>query len=113
MNAFHLVTNQLTLTDKLCVLCAAGFILPMPPASLEIFRRPVSCVPCGHTYCLSCLEATEAEGAYSCEECSGAPVGAFVHNLPMEGLCTKYEYKLMALKSLQKMLKAPGRPPSK
>eukprot|EP00873_Tetraselmis_striata_P039551 jgi/Tetstr1/459815/TSEL_005165.t1 len=80
---------------------------------LEIFRRPVSCVPCGHTYCLSCLEHTETDGAYSCEECEGARVEAFVHNLPMEGLCTKYEYKLMALKSLQKMLKAPARPPSK
>jgi hypothetical protein len=82
-------------------------------SSLEIFSRPVSCVPCGHTYCLSCLERTEVEGAYECEECSGAVVQAFVHNHVMEGLCAKYQYKLGALMSLQKMLKAPGRPPSK
>ena len=80
--------------------------------SLEIFSRPVACVPCGHCYCLSCLETTEVDGDYRCEECCEA-VSSFVHNVPLEGLCAKYEYKLMAVKSLQKMLKAPSRPESK
>lgn len=36
-------------------------------------------------------------------------MSSFVGNPNLEGVCAKYEYKLSALKSLQRMLRAPGR----
>ncbi len=68
---------------------------------LRILKQPVMCVPCGHTLCSGCLSKENGH----CVECGpGTPVQVAVPNLPLEAICSKYEYKLSALQSIQSLM---------
>jgi RING-type zinc-finger len=81
-------------------------------ACLRPFNDPVVCVPCGHTYCRSCIQQTGATAAVGpdvqaqphwCQECGGAPVRQLVPVANLESLASKFEFKLGALRDLQRL----------
>lgn len=63
---------------------------------LEVLRQPTTCVPCGHTYCAACL----AQHQHLCVECGDRPPDAVVSVGAFAGVCSKYEYKLSALRAM-------------
>ncbi|MEW5298519.1 MAG: hypothetical protein WDW36_001633 [Sanguina aurantia] len=69
-------------------------------ACLQVFTHPVMCVPCGHSYCRSCLQLT----GMTCQECDGAQVRVTVPNAPLDAICSKYDVKLSALTSIQRVV---------
>ncbi len=44
-------------------------------------------------------------GELACSECNNLPITGYVENRALEGLVTKYEYRMGALRALQRMLK--------
>lgn len=74
-------------------------------ACVTLLKNPVACTPCGHTFCYGCLMKGKAGGELVCPECNNLPITGYVENRALEGLVTKYEYRMGALKSLQRMLK--------
>eukprot|EP00877_Chromochloris_zofingiensis_P000285 jgi/Chrzof1/10257/Cz04g34150.t1 len=93
-------------------------------ACLSIFKDPVTCIPCGHNYCRSCLIAAGGK----CQECgqgssssdgavdttaysrsissSSGSSQAVVRYVPahdLDRLCSKFEYKLSALQSMHRV----------
>ena len=75
-------------------------------ACVALLKNPVVAVPCGHTFCYGCLlKAKGAGGELVCPECNNLPITGYVENRALEGLVTKYEYRMGALKALQRILK--------
>lgn len=68
---------------------------------LKVFTDPVACVPCGHTYCRSCVEAAGVEGRRWCQECGGAAVEGTVALANLDKLAGKHAFKLAALRDLE------------
>ncbi|GMH36059.1 hypothetical protein BSKO_03927 [Bryopsis sp. KO-2023] len=66
---------------------------------LNVFQSPVTCVPCGHTYCERCLSTKQME----CAECKSSGAVSVVPNLALDQLCSKYKYKKSTLQSIQNM----------
>uniref|UniRef100_A0A7S0USN9 RING-type domain-containing protein n=1 Tax=Polytomella parva TaxID=51329 RepID=A0A7S0USN9_9CHLO len=68
---------------------------------LEVFKAPVTLIPCGHTYCRTCLASING----LCQECGGAtPAALTIYNAQLDAICSKYEYKLSALRSVQRVV---------
>jgi len=75
-------------------------------ACVSLLKNPVVCTPCGHTFCYGCLmKGKTAGGELACSECNNLPITGYVENRALEGLVTKYEYRMGALRALQRMLK--------
>ncbi|KAA6426454.1 MAG: hypothetical protein FRX49_03565 [Trebouxia sp. A1-2] len=75
-------------------------------ACVSLLKNPVVCTPCGHTFCYGCLmKGKTVGGELACSECNNLPITGYVENRALEGLVTKYEYRMGALKALQRMLK--------
>jgi hypothetical protein len=66
-----------------------------------VFKSPMTCVPCGHTYCQTCLETNCKGGQVLCRECGDVPVRQYVAALQLDSLACKFEFKLSALRDLQ------------
>jgi predicted Zn-ribbon and HTH transcriptional regulator len=61
---------------------------------LELLKDPMTCTPCGHTFCSACLKTTNSE----CPECGG---GGLPIKLEMLGtLTSKFEFQKQTLNSL-------------
>merc|ERR1711865_909866 len=66
---------------------------------MEIFKEPMTCQPCGHTFCKSCCDANPGK----CEECGDdAPVESLSMNCLLDELCGKFTYQKQVLESLSK-----------
>ena len=35
-------------------------------ACMQLYDSPVTCIPCGHTFCATCLENTESDSTSAC-----------------------------------------------
>ena len=70
-------------------------------ACLNIFDNPVTCVPCGHTYCKRCLQSGMSGSTLLCHECGDVPVSSFIEALNLDKLACKFGFKLSALQDLQ------------
>ncbi|KAK9824116.1 hypothetical protein WJX72_007872 [[Myrmecia] bisecta] len=57
---------------------------------MAIFKHPVTCQPCGHTYCQACLLRSGTPDNPVCVECNGAKVDTWVENMALDGLCSKH-----------------------
>ena len=65
---------------------------------LSIFNKPVTCVPCGHTFCAACMP----RGAASQRECKECGLET-VHTFPAETLdllAGKFKYRKQVLSEL-------------
>lgn len=62
---------------------------------MNVFDAPVTCSPCGHTFCRGCA----GEDGGECHECGGQ-IAALVENDLLSNACAKYEYKLGMLRNL-------------
>ncbi|GLI59321.1 hypothetical protein VaNZ11_001177 [Volvox africanus] len=72
---------------------------------LEVFKSPITLVPCGHTFCRKCL--SNANGL--CSECGAVtPAEVTVPNAPLDAICAKYELKRSALAAIQRALQQAG-----
>lgn len=71
---------------------------------MRIFKEPVTCWPCGHTYCRACLDKLHQK----CRECGGSAVEVLIPNIALDSLCSKYECKMS---SLQRVIQEMNRPP--
>ncbi|KXZ48672.1 hypothetical protein GPECTOR_26g575 [Gonium pectorale] len=70
---------------------------------LDVFKAPVTLIPCGHTFCRRCLAA--ANGL--CSECGAdSPAVMTIANAPLDAICAKYELKRSALAAIQRALTA-------
>lgn len=66
---------------------------------MEIFKEPMTCQPCGHTFCKSCCDANPGK----CEECGDdSPVESLSMNCLLDELCGKFTYQKQVLESLSK-----------
>ena len=56
-----------------------GFLCPR---DLQIFKTPMTLVPCGHTYCRACVEsmAEENYNTIKCQMCSQIAEGAYLND---------------------------------
>ena len=94
---------------------------------LEIMTKPVTCIPCGHSYCETCLSSSiPSYGRYEqkesgnrgkvghCPECAaGGASGAsskkteyYIENQLLENLCARYVFRKQAIASLKNMTQA-------
>eukprot|EP00798_Chlamydomonas_sp_ICE-L_P022861 gene22861-30034_t len=61
-------------TNCTCMLC------------MDVFTNPVTCNPCGHTYCKACFSRNGGR----CKECGDtAPLGGAQLNPPLDAICSK------------------------
>lgn len=74
---------------------------------LSVMKSPVTCSPCGHSFCAGCLP-TGPSGPV-CLECGpGVRVHTATHSEALDALCGKYEHRMHQLKELQRTLAAPS-----
>jgi len=68
---------------------------------MNLYTDPVTCVPCGHSYCARCL----ANGGGACEQCGPDIEGQVdAHPNPvLAGLAAKFVFRKQALASLKQM----------
>ena len=84
---------------------------------MEIMKKPVTCIPCGHSYCEGCLrggavsyelrggEGKSGEknsGGECCPECK-KKVEYYIENQLLENLCARYVFRKQAISSLKNM----------
>lgn len=67
-------------------------------ACLAVFTKPVTCIPCGHSYCLSCIEQT-----HTCTQCRPAVKVTYYANELLEELCSRFVFRKQALQTLKDM----------
>ena len=77
---------------------------------MEMFQNPVTCIPCGHSFCKKCIEGkVQAEGRSHCPACSGTQetdekkggsVDYFIENQLLQNLAAKHEFRKTLLGSL-------------
>ena len=69
----------------------------------QVYKFPVTCVPCGHNYCRKCIQNDESSTTtkYTCKECGEADT--IVANDVLETLCSKYEYTLGMVRNIHKI----------
>ncbi|KAG2455043.1 hypothetical protein HYH02_000868 [Chlamydomonas schloesseri] len=68
---------------------------------MDVFKAPVTLIPCGHTFCRKCL--ANANGL--CTECGAdTPAVMTISNAPLDAICAKYELKRSALTAIQRAL---------
>ena len=72
---------------------------------MEIFADAVTMVPCGHSYCHSCLEALLGGGDVFCSECGpDTEVTVQFRNDTLDHLCSKHAYKRQILEGISEQL---------
>eukprot|EP00946_MAST-07B_sp_MAST-7B-sp1_P003767 g3767.t1 len=94
-------------------------------ACMEIMKRPVTCIPCGHSFCEACLTgvpsfgeknaAGKAQGGsiVSCPECSSSGSGLppppateyHIENQLLENLTARYVFRKQAMGGLKGVMK--------
>ena len=67
-------------------------------ACLAVFTKPVTCIPCGHSYCLGCIEQT-----HTCSQCRPAVKVTYYANELLEELCSRFVFRKQALQTLKDM----------
>lgn len=70
---------------------------------MEVFQSPMTYIPCGHTFCKSCVESAKErhQGTYTCEECGGSrPVKSVTSNSLIDEIAGKFVYQKQVLSNL-------------
>eukprot|EP00455_Lapot_gusevi_P003554 TRINITY_DN11451_c0_g1_i2.p1 TRINITY_DN11451_c0_g1~~TRINITY_DN11451_c0_g1_i2.p1 ORF type:complete len:155 (+),score=42.16 TRINITY_DN11451_c0_g1_i2:106-570(+) len=70
---------------------------------LGIYKRPVTCIPCGHSFCSECIETN----GY-CTQCGPSVQVSYYPNDLLDQLTAKYVFRKQALASLKSMDKRPS-----
>ncbi|RNF09313.1 hypothetical protein TraAM80_02260 [Trypanosoma rangeli] len=79
---------------------------------MQLYRNPVTCVPCGHTFCKSCLllhpeNKARGKGAASyCPECGLASCSSLVHVRALDTLSGNFSFRRKGVEELQRALEA-------
>ncbi|KAH7825365.1 uncharacterized protein MONOS_550 [Monocercomonoides exilis] len=63
------------------------------PYCLQLFKEPVTFIPCGHTLCKICAYRTGKAGKTQCPLCSDCVTRGFVKNFIVESLSSREEVK--------------------
>lgn len=74
---------------------------------MEVFQGPMTYLPCGHTFCKECCEASKDRngGSYHCDECGGSkPVKSVTANALIDEVAGKFLYQKQVINALQKKL---------
>lgn len=83
---------------------------------MDIMKSPVTCIPCGHSFCEKCLDSSvptygekgeKRKG--SCPECDSSAQGRteyYIENQLLENLCARYVFRKQAIASLKNMTDA-------
>lgn len=99
------------------------------PLCLQLFRHPLTCSPCGHTFCEVCIHehpknmhhrrrpsppgsplankevcADEAMLGYYCPECRAHTVSSLLHSTTLDTLSSKFEYRKKVLRDILALL---------
>ena len=77
---------------------------------MEMFQSPVTCIPCGHSFCKKCIEnKVQEEGRTHCPACTeraetdekkGGTVDYFIENQLLQNLAAKHAFRKTLLGSL-------------
>jgi chromosome segregation ATPase len=91
--------------------CESGYSCQL---CLDIFKEPVICAPCGHTYCRGCFEAnarrnpppggSERKSALHCPECDLYCVRDVIDSQNLDLLSGKFNYRRQQLRDLVALL---------
>ncbi|ESL07469.1 hypothetical protein TRSC58_04841 [Trypanosoma rangeli SC58] len=79
---------------------------------MQLYRNPVTCVPCGHTFCESCLllhleNRERGKGAaWYCPECGLASCSSLVHVRALDTLSGNFSFRKKGVEELQRALEA-------
>ena len=85
-------------------------------ACMELFDKPITCIPCGHSFCMKCIDSYKKNHPSpgekdQCPECvsnSGgsapAKVDYFIANELLENLSSRFVFRKQALSSLVNMV---------
>eukprot|EP00945_MAST-04E_sp_MAST-4E-sp1_P006912 g6912.t1 len=78
---------------------------------MNLFDKPVTCIPCGHSFCEKCVDSYRAKhgtegGKDECPECAGSgkqggKVDYFISNELLENLSSRFVFRKQALQGLQ------------
>lgn len=74
---------------------------------MEVFKGPMTYIPCGHTFCKECVELSKScnGGDYTCDECGDSrPVKNVTSNTLMDEVAGKFLYQKQVLASLRKVV---------
>eukprot|EP00949_MAST-11_sp_MAST-11-sp1_P001452 g1452.t1 len=83
---------------------------------MQLFEDPVTCIPCGHTFCRKCASNCGLNGDAKssskgkCIECvrdrsrESKDVDYFIENQLLENLAARYVFRKQALSSIKKMI---------
>jgi hypothetical protein len=67
-------------------------------ACMSIYRKPVTCIPCGHSFCTGCIQA-----AGHCTQCGPTIKVTYYPNDLLDSLTSKYVFRKQTLASLKMM----------
>ncbi|RNF26359.1 metallo-peptidase, Clan MA(E), Family M1 [Trypanosoma conorhini] len=75
---------------------------------MQLYRSPVTCVPCGHTFCESCLllqpenKLRTKNSAWYCPECALRPCNLLVRVRALETLSGNFLFRKKGMEELQR-----------
>lgn len=71
---------------------------------MEVYQTPMTYIPCGHTFCKSCVESSKDRngGSYKCDECGESrPVKSVTSNTLIDEVAGKFSYQKQVLAGIQ------------
>ena len=83
---------------------------------MNIFDKPITCIPCGHSFCEKCVNGYRSKNANKekdgecCPECdengktSKKKVDYFIQNELLENLSSRFLFRKLAIESLSLMV---------
>jgi len=78
-------------------------------ACLNVFDKPVTCIPCGHSYCLKCIEKTNN----TCTQCRPPAQVTYYANDLLADLASRFVVRKQALATIREMTKQNVIPPTR
>ena len=68
----------------------------------DILKDPITCIPCGHSYCMGCRQGYKGKRCYECGE--DGNIDVMYRNKLMDEILDKFSFKKHIIENLRKQL---------